>query len=89
MSFDLLVVLGGAHVLNEDPAKALDAYDEALKLKPDAVSALRQAALIAERQNALERSLSYWARLKKLQPDDAEVSSAFERVSLKVKQPKE
>ena len=39
--------------------------------------------------NALERSLSYWGRLKKLQPDDAEVSSAFEPVSLKVEQPKE
>jgi protein O-GlcNAc transferase len=89
ISYDLLVTLGGAYRLNEDPLHALGAYDEALKLKPDALPALRQAAVIAEKQRSFERSLSYWARLKKLQPDDPEVLAAFERVSREVKQLKE
>jgi tetratricopeptide (TPR) repeat protein len=89
VSYELLVVLAGAYVLNEDPARALGAYDEAIKLEPDALSALRQAALIAEGQNALERSLSYWGRLKKLQPEDPEVLLGFDRVSLQLKRLKE
>lgn len=85
VSYELLVTLGGAFVLNEDPARALDTYDDALRLKPDALPALRQAAAVAERQGKLDRSLSYWSRLKKLQPDDPEVAREYDRVSREVK----
>jgi tetratricopeptide (TPR) repeat protein len=58
VSFDLLVTLGGSFLLNEDPARALAAYDDALKLKPEALPALRQAAEVAERQgNRLGRAV--------------------------------
>jgi tetratricopeptide (TPR) repeat protein len=85
VSYELLVTLGGALLLNADPARALSSYDEALKLKPEALPALRQAAEVAERQGELDRSLSYWARLKKLLPDDPDVLRGFDRVSLKLK----
>ena len=67
-----------------DPARALAAYDVALALQPDAVPALRQAAATAERQNELERSLSYWVRLRKLEPDDPAILLGFGRVCLKM-----
>ena len=43
-SYELAFTLGGAYLLNGDPARALDAYDAALTLKPDSLPALRQAA---------------------------------------------
>ncbi len=65
-SYELAFNLGGAYLLNGDPARALDAYDLALTLKPDSLPALRQAAALAEQQGELERSLSYWMRAKKI-----------------------
>ncbi|HEY2944716.1 MAG TPA: tetratricopeptide repeat protein [Vicinamibacteria bacterium] len=83
-SYELAFALGGAFVVKGDPARALEAYDLALGLKPASVTALRQAAAVAERQNELERSLSYWMRAKKLVADDAEILLGFGRVCLKM-----
>lgn len=83
-SYELAFNLGGAHLLNADPARALEAYDLALRLTADSVPALRQAAGIAERQGELERSLSYWIRAKKVKPNDPEILLGFGRVCLKM-----
>jgi protein O-GlcNAc transferase len=83
-SFELAFNLAGAYLLNNDPTRALEAYDRALALKPDSLPALRQAATIAERQGELERSLSYWIRAKKVQPDDPEILLGFGRVCLRM-----
>jgi tetratricopeptide (TPR) repeat protein len=83
-SYELAFNLGSAYLLNREPAKALDAYDVALALKPDSVQALRQAAVVAEEQGELERSLSYWVRAKKIAPDDPELLLGFGRVCLKM-----
>jgi tetratricopeptide (TPR) repeat protein len=82
--YELAFNLGGAHLLNNDPARALEAYDAALALRSDSLPALRQAAAIAERQGALERSLSYWIRARKIEPDDPEILLGFGRVCLKM-----
>jgi tetratricopeptide (TPR) repeat protein len=83
-SYELAFNLGGAYLLEGDPARALDAYDAALSVEPDSMAALRQAAETAERHEELERSLSYWMRAKKVQPHDAEVLLGFGRVCLKM-----
>ncbi|HEX2343662.1 MAG TPA: tetratricopeptide repeat protein [Vicinamibacterales bacterium] len=83
-SFELAFNLAGAYLLNNEPTRALEAYDRALALKPDSLPALRQAATIAERQGELERSLSYWIRAKKVQPDDPEILLGFGRVCLRM-----
>ena len=83
-SYELAFALGGAHLVKRDPARALDAYDRALALKPDSLAALRQAAAVAERGGELERSLSYWMRAKKLAADDPQVLLGFGRVCLKM-----
>ncbi len=83
-SYELAFNLGSAYVLNAEPARALDAYDLALTLKPDSLPALRQAAGIAEQRNELERSLSYLMRAGKIATDDPEILLGFGRVCLKM-----
>jgi tetratricopeptide (TPR) repeat protein len=83
-SFELAFNLAGAYLVNNEPARALEAYDRALALKPDSLPALRQAATIAERQGELERSLSYWIRAKKIEPNDPEILLGFGRVCLRM-----
>ena len=83
-SYELVFALGGAYMLRGDPTRALEAYDLALGLKPASVSALRQAAAVAERRGELERSLSYWRRARKLEADDPEILLGFGRVCLKM-----
>jgi tetratricopeptide (TPR) repeat protein len=83
-SYELAFALGSAYVMKPDPTRALEAYDAALDLKPDSVAALRQAAVVAERNGELERSLSYWVRAKKLAADDAQTLLGFGRVCLKM-----
>src|SRR5436190_2270930 len=83
-SYEVAFNLGGAYVLKRDWARALTAYDAALAAKPDAVEALRQAAGIAEQQGELERSLSYWIRARKLEPNDPGTLLGFGRVCLKM-----
>ncbi len=87
-TYELAFNLGGAYLLQNDLAHALDAYDLALSLRPESdagvMPALRQAAVIAERRGELERSLSYWIRAKKLAPDDPAVLLGFGRVCLKM-----
>ncbi len=83
-SYDLAFNLAGAYLLNDDLARALDAYDAALTVKPDAVPALRQAAASAERHGELERSLAYWMRAKKIEPNNPETLLGFGRVCLKM-----
>jgi tetratricopeptide (TPR) repeat protein len=83
-SYEFAFNLAGAELLNGDPARSLDAYDEALTLWPDSLPALRQAAGIAERQGELERSLSYWMRARKIEPNDAEILLGFGRTCLKM-----
>ena len=84
VSYELAFNLGSAYLVKGDSEKALAAYDQALSVQPDAVQALQQAAATAEQRNELERSLSYWIRLKKLQPDDPATLHAFGRVCLKM-----
>jgi len=76
--------LAAAHLLNNDPGLALDAYDVALKVQPDSIPALQQAAAIAEGSGELERSLSYWIRVKKLHPEDPATLLGFGRVCLRM-----
>jgi tetratricopeptide (TPR) repeat protein len=85
-SYELAFNLGGAYLLRDDLARALDAYDAALSVRPDAeaMPALRQAAAIAERRGELERSLAYWMRAKKVAPEDPLVLLGFGRVCLKM-----
>ena len=83
-SYELAFNLAGVHLLRGDAARALDAYDAAISLKPESMDALRQAATLAERQGELERSLSYWIRAKKLAPDDPEILLGFGRICLKM-----
>jgi tetratricopeptide (TPR) repeat protein len=83
-SYELAFNLAGAYLLKKDPARALEYYDEALTFNPQALPALRQAAAIAEGQGELERSLSYWLRAKKIEPDNPEILLGFGRVCLKM-----
>ena len=83
-SYELAFALGGAYLLSGDKARALEAYDLALGVKPDSVLALRQAGALAERQGELERSLSYWLRARKIAGDDPEILLGFGRVCLKM-----
>jgi tetratricopeptide (TPR) repeat protein len=83
-SYDLAFALGGAYVLQSDPARALEAYDLALTLQPQSIQALRQAAIVAERNNELERALSYWVRAKKGEPANPDILLGFGRVCLKM-----
>jgi tetratricopeptide (TPR) repeat protein len=83
-SYELPFALGGAYLVKGDPARALQAYDLALGLKPTSLAALRQAAAVAERQGELERSLSYWMRAKKLEAEDPQILLGFGRVCLKM-----
>jgi tetratricopeptide (TPR) repeat protein len=79
-SYDVSFNLGSAFVLNREPVRALDAYDAALAVAPDALPALRQAAGIAEQQGQLERALSYWIRARRVAPEDPDVLLGFGRV---------
>jgi tetratricopeptide (TPR) repeat protein len=83
-SYELVFALGGAYLVKGDPARALEAYDLALGLKPASVTALRQVAAVAERRDELERSLSYWMRARKLAADDPQILLGFGRVCLKM-----
>jgi tetratricopeptide (TPR) repeat protein len=83
-SYELAFNLGGMYLLNNDRAAALESYDQGLVLNPTSVPALRQAAGTAEQQGELERSLSYWIRAKKIEPDNPEVLFGFGRVCLKM-----
>jgi tetratricopeptide (TPR) repeat protein len=83
-SYDLAFAVAGAYVVKGEAARALEAYDVALGLKPASLAALQQAAVVAERQGELERSLSYWMRAKKLAPDDPQVLLGFGRVCLRM-----
>ena len=83
-SYELAFALGGAYLVKGDRARALEAYDSALAAMPGSVAALRQAAVVAETQGELERSLSYWMRARKAAPDDAQILLGFGRVCLKM-----
>ena len=83
-SYELAFALGGAHLRIGARAWALESYDRALRLRPDSVPALRQAAAAAEQQDQLERSLSYWMRARKLAPEDPAILLGFGRVCLKM-----
>jgi tetratricopeptide (TPR) repeat protein len=83
-SFDMAFALAGAYVAMGDKARALEAYDLALGLKPASLAALQQAAAVAEEHGELERSLSYWVRARKLAPDDPQILLGFGRVCLKM-----
>ena len=83
-TFELALNLAGAYLLKKDAARALEHYDAALTFTPDSLDALRLAAGVAERNDELERSLSYWLRAKKLAPDDPEILLGFGRVCFKM-----
>ncbi len=83
-TFELAFNLAGLYLLNNNPALALNQYDVALQAKPDSIPALHQAALTAEKENHLERSLSYWMRAKKIEPDNPDILLGFGRVCLKM-----
>ena len=84
ISYELAFNLAGIYLLNKDTARALENYDLALTLRGDSVPALRQAAEISEQNGELERSLSYWIRLKKINPNDPDTLLGFGRVCLKM-----
>jgi tetratricopeptide (TPR) repeat protein len=83
-SYELDFNLAGMYLLKNDQVAALESYDQALALNPTSVPALRQAAGIAEQQSELERSLSYWIRAKKIEPQNPEILFGFGRVCLKM-----
>ena len=84
LTYELAFNLAGAYVLGKHWALALNSYDQALSLNPQALPALRQGAAIAEQQGQLERSLSYWIRAKKIEPEDPEILEGYGRVCLKM-----
>lgn len=83
-SYALAFNLAAAYSMKKDAARALEHYDAALGMKPDALDALRLAAGEAERHGELERSLSYWLRAKKLAPEDPDILLGFGRVCFKM-----
>ena len=83
-TYEFAFNLGGLYLMKGDPARALENYDLALTLNPQSVPALRQAAGVAESQGELERSLSYWMRARKIEPDNPEILLGFGRVCLKM-----
>jgi tetratricopeptide (TPR) repeat protein len=83
-SYELAFNLAGAYLMKKDAVRALEQYDAALTIRPDALEALRLAAGVAERNGELERSLSYWLRAKKLAPDDPGILLGFGRVCFKM-----
>ena len=83
-SYELAFNLAGAYLMKKDAVRALEQYDAALTVRPDAVDALRLAAGVAERNGELERSLSYWLRGKKLAPEDPGILLGFGRVCFKM-----
>jgi tetratricopeptide (TPR) repeat protein len=83
-TYELAFNLAGAYVMKKDAVRALEQYDAALTIRPDALDALRLAAGLAERNGELERSLSYWLRAKKLAPDDPDILLGFGRVCFKM-----
>jgi tetratricopeptide (TPR) repeat protein len=83
-SYELAFNLAGAYLMKKDAVRALEQYDAALTVRPDALDALRLAAGLAERNGELERALSYWLRGKKLAPDDPGTLLGFGRVCFKM-----
>ena len=83
-SFEVAFNLAGAYLLNKDNAHALENYDLALAQNPQSLPALLQAATTAEKNTELERSLSYWMRAKKIEPENPEILLGFGRVCLKM-----
>jgi tetratricopeptide (TPR) repeat protein len=83
-SYELAFNLAGVYLLKKDFSRALEYYDQALSLNPQAIPALEQAAAIAERQGELEHALSYWIRAKKIAPNDPLILFGFGRVCLKM-----
>jgi tetratricopeptide (TPR) repeat protein len=83
-SYELVFNLAGAYSMKKNAARALERYDAALSIRPDALDALRLAAGLAERNGELERSLSYWLRAKKLAPGDPGILLGFGRVCFKM-----
>jgi tetratricopeptide (TPR) repeat protein len=83
-SYELAFNLAGVYLLEQHWALALEAYDQALSLKPEALPALQQAAGIAEEKGELERALSYWMRAKKVEPENPEILLGFGRACLKM-----
>ena len=79
-SYEVAFNLGSAYLLAREPARALEAYDAALAVTPDALPALRQAAGVAEQQGERERALSYWIRARRVAPEDPDVLLGFGRV---------
>ncbi|HEY7305425.1 MAG TPA: tetratricopeptide repeat protein [Bryobacteraceae bacterium] len=76
--------LAEAYWLRGNSGRALENYETVAKLKPEFLPAIRQAAAIAEQRGELERSLSWWIRAKKLQPDDPDILFGFGRACLKM-----
>jgi tetratricopeptide (TPR) repeat protein len=83
-TYELAFNLAVAYALNNDSAHALKNYDLALSMQGNSVAALRQAATLAETRGELERSLSYWMRAKKIEPEDPDILLGFGRVCLKM-----
>ncbi len=83
-SYELAFNLAGVYLLKKDFGRALEYYDQALSLNPQAIPALKQAARVAEEQGELEHALSYWIRARKIEPDNPEILLGFGRVCLKM-----
>jgi tetratricopeptide (TPR) repeat protein len=82
--YELALNLAHLYLLKKDFSLALKYYDLAVAQNPEAVPALRQAAATAEQHGELERSLSYWIRAKKIEPENPEILLGFGRVCLKM-----
>ena len=84
-SYELAFNLAGTYLLERRSGTSAGRLRRGAAVSsPNSMPALRQAAATAERQNELERSLSYWLRAKKLEPDDPEILLGFGRVCLKM-----
>src|SRR6185369_4311684 len=81
-SYELAFNLAGMYLLKNDLPHALENYDLALGQNSRSLPALMQAGVIAERNNELERSLSYWIRAKKIDSENPEILEGFGRVCL-------
>lgn len=83
-NFDVTFNLAGFYLLEDDPGKASQNYELAVRFDDQSVPALKQVAAIAERQGELEKALAFLIRAKLEAPENAEVLLSFGTVALRL-----
>ncbi len=69
--------LGNAHILLEQPDKALGAFEKAARLRKDFWEAINNQALVLYEQGMVDRAIERWRRVLQIKPDAAEPNLAL------------